>query len=254
VRGALLRAAEPDKLLFEMLPQACGHSPLAARGSKQQGDYHDFLQGLKAAMRELSMHYDAVLDRCRLQIHDAFGIQSELAGLREDLRVRSSYLIAQCLEPRLRSFILAATNSEVTEKEWFESLVMIVADRALETWSDSDLLSFEANLGDMARRFANLEALQKEAARNHAPGYEARRITITHPDGVELSDLVWVDADQGAALEPQVARLLEQIGSVSPEHQRHAIAVSVLERLLGERRSVAEDEETKDRTRKVARG
>jgi len=140
----------------------------------------------------------------------------------------------------LRSFILAAARAEGSDREWLESLAMIVGDRPPESWSDDDVLAFEANASDLARRFANLEALQKEAARNHEPGFEARRVTITRPDGVEFSDLVWVDADQSELLEPQIKLLLEKIAAVNPEHQRHAIAVGVLERLLGQRAAEAE--------------
>ena len=147
---------------------------------------------------------------------------------------------------------MAAARTEGSDKDWLESLAMIISDRPLETWSDSDLLAFEVNVGDLARRFANLEALQKESARGVDASYEARRVTITRADGDEYSDLVWVDRDHQGALEAQVDRLLEQLSSVNPEQQRHAIAVGLLERVLA--KGKIEDADSAALTRKVKNG
>lgn len=239
VRDALLTASEPDRLVFESLPKACGHPPFLPNDRALRSDYQTFRQRLQSALRELDTHYESLLDQCRSRLHVEFGIKSGPDALREDLRIRAQYVVNQCIEPRLKSFILAASRPDVAEREWLESLVMIVADKPLETWSDADSGAFEVNAGDLARRFANLEALQKEAARNHEAGFEARRITITRADGTEFSDLVWLDADQGKSLDGQVELLLGQLRSVNPEHQRRAIAVTLLERLIGKEPLVA---------------
>lgn len=254
VRQALLTASEPDRLLFEALPEACGFPPFQHDVRGKRADYHRFRQTLQAALRDLSLYYESLLGECRNMIYGAFGIRSTPAGLREDLRIRAQYLAGQCIEPRLRSFIMAASRSEGDERQWLESLVMIIADRPLETWSESNAVAFETNVADMVRRFANLEALQKEAARNHAVGYEARRITITRADGVELSDLVWLDADQSQQVNAHVARLLEELRAVSPEHQRHAIAVTVLEQLIGASHSERNEKSAPRLKREASRG
>ena len=237
VRDALLTASEPDKLLFDSIPRACGHEPFHADERGRRPDYPAFRRTLQAALKELALYYDTTLEKCRELIHSAFGIRSGIGDLRNDLRVRAHYLSGQCVEPRLRSFVLAAARSEGSDKEWLETLVMIVSDRPLDTWTDADLVAFEVNVSDLARRFANLEALQKEAARGIDPTYEARRVTITRPDGVEYSDLVWVDRATTDVLETQVNQLLEQVETINPEQQRRAIAVALLERILDDSRA-----------------
>lgn len=72
--------------------------------------------------------------------------------------------MGQCLEPSLRRFTLAATDDTARSREWLEALVMIIADKPAESWTDEDVTGFEIKLSDIVRRFKNLEALQKEVA------------------------------------------------------------------------------------------
>jgi len=41
-----------------------------------------------------------------------------------------------------------------------------------------------------------LEALQKEVAAKGGHGFEARKITVTRPDGEETNRMVWFDNEQ----------------------------------------------------------
>lgn len=167
--------------------------------------------------------------------------------LREDLRVRASYLAGKVIEPRLRSFIQAAVDEVASEREWLEALVMIVADRPAESWTKDDLLAFEMNITEMARRFANLEALQKQAANEGLEGFDARRVTITEPTGEEVHSLVWVDRRQRATIEAHADRLLKDIQDyVSDEHQQHAILMTLIERMLRRQKPQALEVETRE--------
>ncbi|MCT7980491.1 DUF4007 family protein [Laspinema olomoucense] len=127
------------------------------------------------------------IDQTRL--YEAFGIRSPETKLREDLRVRASYIGGQSLERRLTSFAQAAADESKSDKQWLEALVMIVADKPGESWTDEDATGFEIKLSDIARRFKNLEALQKEVAAK-GEGFDARRITVTRPDGEETHLMV----------------------------------------------------------------
>jgi hypothetical protein len=116
---------------------------------------------------------------------------------------------------------------------------MIVADRPSETWTDEDALAFEVHLSDLARRFANLEALQKEAAREGREGFDARRVTVTSSDGTEVHRLVWIGRDERGYVAEKVRELLSLVRGLPNEHQRHAIAMALVEELLaGDRATV----------------
>jgi len=69
--------------------------------------------------------------------------------------------VGQCLEPSLRRFTLAATDDTARAREWLEALVMIVADKPAESWTEM-LQVLRLSSSDIARRFKNLEALQKK--------------------------------------------------------------------------------------------
>ena len=241
VRDTLLSSVEPDTLLFEALPRACGFEPFLPAGATEHApDDHattdrraeGFRQSLFRALRDLQNHYDQLLDQCQSQIHTAFGVRSDIAHVREDLRVRAQYLVGQVLDPRLRSFVYAAATSDTSDRDWIESLVMIIADRPMESWSDEDVSAFEVHLSDMARRFSNLEALQKEAAREGREGFDARRITVTSADGSEVHRLVWIDRDERAFVGQKVDELLGAVRCLASEHQRHAVAMALVEELL----------------------
>lgn len=233
VREALLSVREPDRLVFDALPQACGQPAFVDDEDIDRRRVEDFRRALLSALRELQTHYGRLLEQCRELIHNAFGVHSDVKRLREDLRVRAQYLVGKVIEPRLRSFTLAAVNEESSDQEWLESIVMIIADRPAESWSEDDRLAFELNLGEMARRFRNLEALQKEAVRQGREGFDARRITVTEPGGREVHRLVWVDAEERPRIEDKAEELVAAIRQVPQEHRQHAVLVSVLERILG---------------------
>lgn len=201
VRDAILKANEPDVLLFETLPEACGLSNLKIHDCADKKVIKTFRSNLAEALKELQTAYEKLLTDCKLLIYSAFKISSDIHKLREDLRVRSSYLHNRVVEDQLRRFILAAIDETETNANWLENLIMIIADKPPRVWKDKDRIVFESKLHDLARRFNNLEALQKEMSRDSKTGYIARRITVTKPDGKDLSHVAWIDQEQMRRLE-----------------------------------------------------
>jgi len=183
VRKVLLTAREPDRLIFQDLPNALGLASLSAKGNPEQAK--EFRRRLLKALQELQLAYENLMNYCKNLLYDAFSIRSDKAKLREDLTVRARYLVGQCIEPTLRRFLLAATNMVSNDQEWLEPLLMVVADKPAENWSDEDILLFESNLSSLARRFVNLEAVQKVMEQSTTDEFTAIRVTITKHDGYE---------------------------------------------------------------------
>lgn len=108
---------------------------------------------------------------------------------------------------------------------------MIVADKPAESWTDEDATGFEIKLSDIARRFKNLEALQKEVAAK-GEGFEARRITVTRPDGKETHGIVWSDRESEGKIEALVEEILQKpILRDNPQLQQ-AFVAKLTERVL----------------------
>jgi len=98
------------------------------------------------------------------------------------VRVRASYWVGQCIDPILKHFVAKAMDEDVSDKDWLEALVRIVADKHPKGWVDEDFSRFEIALSDLVRRFQNLEALRSEI-RRQGKGFDAVRITVTEPNG-----------------------------------------------------------------------
>jgi hypothetical protein len=213
VLKSLVQAQEPDELIFKALPEACGLQPISANSKVDGTTAKTLRKNLSLALQEIQNSYDLLLANCKTLLHGAFGVQSETSKLREDLRVRASYLVGQCIDSTLRRFCIAAVEESNTDQEWIEALVMIVADRPAESWGDDDALGFEVKLSDVSRKFRNLEALQKEVAASDRSGFEACRVTVTQSDGTELNRVVWVDRSQEKLVDKMIDDFLDKMGS-----------------------------------------
>lgn len=233
VLQALLESQEPDELLFVSLPRACGLNPINANNDNDISAAVAFRRKLVQFLHEIQSAYDHLLEECQALLYDAFGVRSSQINLREDLRVRGNYLVGQCIEPTLRRFILAATDETVTDKEWVEAILMILGDKPAESWNDEDILAFEIKLSDIARRFKNLEALQKDVSSRNKHGFEARRITITKPDGQEIHRMIWIDGESQEKLEALALSILETGALRNNIRLQEALVTRLAEFILG---------------------
>lgn len=235
----LQQTQEPDKLLFFTLPQACGlepiqTEPLEANQRDRETDATTariFREQLVQVLREIHSAYDTLLTECETLLYGAFGLRSDRHQIRLDLQFRAKYLLGNCLEASLNRFVRAAADETVSDRTWLESLLMIVADKPAEVWTDKDVTAFELNLSDLARRFKNLEALQKEVAAGSRGGFEVRRLTVTRPDGSEIHRMVWVDHEQQQRIDPLIETMLAKCED--PQLQQ-ALLARLTERVLGE--------------------
>lgn len=232
VLQALQQAPEPDELLFTALPKACGLTPIGTDEGDDSTTAKTLRRKLVSALREIQTAYDELLSKCQSLLYDAFGVRSSETKLREDLRVRSNHLIGQCIERTLKRFTIAAVDETAPDKEWLEALLMIVADKPAESWTDEEITGFEVKLSDLARRFKNLEALQKEVAAK-GEGFEARRITITRPDGQEVNQVVWVDHDLQKLINDLVDEILANPVVRDNAQRRLTLVAKLTEKVLG---------------------
>jgi hypothetical protein len=229
----LQKAQEPDELLFNSLPISCGLNPIIAAEEDDGTVARTLRKKLVTALHEIQTAYDRLLDECQLLLRNAFAVRSGEEKLREDLRVRGSYLSGQVLERRVMSFVKAAVDENASDTEWLEALVMIVADKPAESWTDEDVTNFELKLSDLARRFKNLEALQKDSQTRTSEGFEARKITVTRPDGQETHSLVWFENESQVEIDGAVDKILAILKQYDSPQFQHAVVAKLTEHVLG---------------------
>lgn len=216
VRQALLEAPEPDKLLFELLPEACGFSPIPAEGVVDSELPRKFRAQLTLTLKELDESYEVLLGKCRMQLYEAFAVRQDVARLREDLRSRASYFTGRSIEPILTRFIFAATETAANDELWLQSVLMVVSDKPVESWKDTDVDSFGLKLADLARRFKHLETIIKDNDVLWHSRAEARRVSLVRTDGSELHDIAWIDETERSLLEDKADEIIENLSFDKP--------------------------------------
>ena len=234
VLQTLLSTQEPDDLLFHALPQACGLAPIVVSEADDGTTARTYRERLVEALREINGAYDALLSECQDLLYSAFGVHSDRTQLRQDLQFRASRVLGNCVEASLNRFARAAADDAVADRPWLEAVIMVIADKPAESWTDEDVTRFELNLSDLSRRFKNLEALQASVKATSNGGFEARRLTVTRPDGSEINKLVWASDEHQAKVDPSIDDLFRQF----PDPQLLEVLLTRLtERLFDEAES-----------------
>lgn len=231
VRDVLRAARQPDELLFRSLPAAVGLPPFETDHASETGRATKYRQQVLVALRELNSCYDRMIERCFSLMHRAFGALSEPAKLRTELRGRSQYLAGVVLDRTIQAFVQATLNDHAPDREWLEAVLMIIADKPPQSWSDEDVVAFEIKLSDVARKVANLHALVSDRMATGRDGFEARRLTITRTDGSEDHRMVWIDEHSRDAIDQLAADALKRVQAL-PQEQQLAVATLVAERIL----------------------
>ncbi|MFN0141481.1 MAG: hypothetical protein ACKVQW_15510 [Pyrinomonadaceae bacterium] len=253
VRRILLGAPEPDELLFRLLPIACDLAPFDSTSELPGGEIpRVFRDQLASTLKEIRESYEQLLSDCRALLYQAFGVKQDVERLREDLRVRASYLQGRSIEPVLSRFILGATEPSKTDSEWLQALLMIIADKPVDSWTDLDTDGFEVKLTDIARRFTHLEAISKNNTKLWNGSAEARRLSVLRTDGRELHDIAWIEENEKAIIEKAADNILGTM--VQDKAQQKALLTVLAEKILSADlsqvfRAESETEEVENETR-----
>ncbi len=195
---ALLAAREPDELLFTALPKACGVKPFAAaRSKKDDSAAAEYVERLRGALAELGAEYPRLLEKIGDLLHTGFGAAGPRRLLREEFRSRSRPLLKQVIEPKMRAFLSTACDEGLDDDDWLEALAMSLVAKPPSSWTDHDVGLFEALVAERAQWFRRLELLYHELNGPQGDGFDARRVTLTAPDGRETAE-----ARAGRPLDP----------------------------------------------------
>lgn len=243
VRAALLEAKEPDTLLFKTLPQACGYSFLNLNVSADTHQIKTFRKKLIHALQEMQAAHGQLVNQCRTTISKLFSIGHELKSLRQYLQAVASRVSTntQVIELNLKRFINALVDDQLDDNKWIEALLMVIADKPVESWNDSDVLVFEVKLSEMVRRFKNLEAIIELKGEIIKEGFDARKITVTYPNGKEINEVVWLDQKD----KEEVKHIADKVvGSLMNNNEKinKAILTAIIERVFEEEGGVKKTE------------
>ncbi|HWW75355.1 MAG TPA: hypothetical protein VNZ44_08165, partial [Pyrinomonadaceae bacterium] len=237
IKDALFSSKDPDTLLFDELPRACGVEPFAVGGG-DDGQLTAFFNTLKAALLDLERAYDDLLFDLRALLFKAFGFEEGEA--RERLRARAAEIWDHCVDPRLKAFVGQLQGDQPEDVAWIASVATIVVGKEPRLWNDADRARYEITLADLARSFRHIEALVFEETAHTRKGQKPEhilRIGVSEPRSKDLEAVVVVGRNESLRYEEAVVgvtELLERLGvDENPELALAALA-SVSQKLLSD--------------------
>ena len=224
VRDLLISAKEPAPLLFRDLPIACGSSSFDVTESIEDNRVQDFAKRLKVYLAELKDTYTELLERLKSVIFEVFDVDSGSQG-RNLLEKRAEALRVSVSESQLKALCVRLSDNKLSEKKWIESVASFIASKPPSYWVDSDEQIFRHELEVLASRFKHIESIYFGS--NGIPeGSKGVRLSITHTDGSERSEVVYPRAEKGKELrdiQTQVQNLLRQHGRLGLAAVAHAV-------------------------------
>ena len=219
VRDELLNAREPDQLLFEALPRACGVDSWPRARLARTDALAKFLVILEGAIMELRAAFPQLLTRVTKALAYNLGVPAH-AELRADIASRSDRLLSTVGDQRLKSLLWIASDKSLDDEGWLEAVATNLAERPPSAWRDDDELVFNSRLREYSGRLRRVEFLQLEQRATPRAGFEAKRIAVTAADGGEINRVVWLDPQTERSLadllEPAIAGSEERIGTAGP--------------------------------------
>ena len=227
VRTALLNAREPVRLVFTLLPEACGYAQIESEGFSET---KAFAGKLKEALHEIRQAYPELLVRLTKAIYAAFGVKQAENG-RQHIMDRAQQLGAAVTDPTLKAFALRLSDSTLDDRLWIESIANLLARKSPERWTDTDEVEFNHQLQMASSRFRRTE-LALIGTTKKLNGH-ACRIALTKSDGTELGELIHWDAMEDQEIGP----VQSQIEDILAKHGKAGMAAAMLaiwQRLEGE--------------------
>jgi len=233
VRNALREAREPDRLLLVDLPAACGFAgavwrkPTAATIAK-------FGNALSTALDELNGAYQAQLLEIRDLLAAALELPADVPTIRDWIAPRAADLEGKVLDGKLQSFVFNLADDSTDPQGWLERIGLVVTNKAVEQWLDEDRAVFRSVLAERVAAFLRVQALHFEMkSRSLTEPFTARKLTLTTPEGVEESRVIYYDDSAAAGLEELVDDALGRAEKlVGGTHGREALTALLVERMV----------------------
>ena len=246
IREALINAKDPEELLFRALPQACGYSFIDANSDNI---VKDFRKKLVRGLQELQTAYDNLLFKNKKILANTFSLYKDLAGMREYIRaiVNRVYTQTDIIELSLKRFMQAIINKNLDDKAWLESVIMVISDKPIDSWNDNDTVSFEIKLGALVKRFKSIEAII-DFIPDIKAGFEAKKITVTHQDGKEFTEILWLDTVEKNKIETLSQKIKNEYFKDNDKINK-ALLSTLVEMVLSQDKGRADAEGKKEKSK-----
>lgn len=191
IRLAFTTATEPDRLLFEQVPEIFGKDAVFPDTALTRPRAKKLAQELAGAFRELKSAYPNLLEKVKKFIAESTSTNSELVLMRKQLEGQAANLEGRVLDKSLQTFVVAIQRKELSDQEWLENLAMVTLDGSpARSWRDDEINQFTLRIYEIGGALKRLQALLYDRLSRDETPFEAVRVTITHSDGSEQVDVL----------------------------------------------------------------
>lgn len=190
VRDSFKYAQSPQKLLFEVLPQACGFTAKRTKG---------FGEKLKMALREIQNAYPEMLEREINAIKKILDLKQ--ADKLNKVRIRAmeyceplkQYTIDEKLVKFIDNIMMDARNDDL----WIERLLAFIIGKPTKHWTDNEAIYVQNKINEYGRELNELSKL-----RAYSHGHKLRQsagrsflISVRDMTGKSLDKFVFLEDD-----------------------------------------------------------
>lgn len=238
VRRALFETREPDRLLFQQLPEACGFAPFMSDEAKNQEKVDGFFKALRESLAELQRKYDDLLNDLEIMLIAAFALKGAGAQAREEIERRAFPLLELTVEPKLKSLIIRLVNQDLDLSVWIESIATFLVNKKPDLWNDTDLARYEINLAELRRSFLHIETLAFEMGKYELdPDKEIIRLGVTTVSQPERQRVLTIGEREKALIEEAkqaVDKAFESVNVNGSRELRLAVLAKISQEFLND--------------------
>jgi energy-coupling factor transporter ATP-binding protein EcfA2 len=215
IRSAFTTASEPDRLLFEQVPEIFGAGAIFPDKNLTKPAAKKLAQELSDSFRELKSAYPNLLNRLKKYIAEATATSTELELMRKQLEGQAANLEGRVLDKSLQTFVVAIQRKELSNQEWLENLAMVTLDGSpARSWGDDEINSFALRIYQIGGALKRLQSLLYDRLSRDETPFEAIRITLTHPDGSEDVNILSITQHEKQQISEAMAKVIGNIESM----------------------------------------
>ncbi|MBZ0259261.1 MAG: ATP-binding protein [Hyphomicrobiales bacterium] len=193
VRNLFKRARDPNKFLFDDIPETLGQEIDLTR----EKDRSSVVNAVREGLEELVQAYQSMLHRLREIMLAELQVPNLSPQSLSELRSRATNIRELAGDFRLEAFVGRLANFQGIDID-VEGLASLAVDKPPRDWADPDVDRAAMEISDLAQRFLRAETFarikgrpQKRQAMAVVIGMEGRPVPI-------LEEFTVADADRGA--------------------------------------------------------
>ena len=153
LRQLFKQASDPNKLIFDEIPQALSDG----RNRSEEGGLQQVIESMRDGLTELRQAYASMLHRMREILLAELEVPNTSASMLAELRSRADNARQLGGDHRLEAFIIRLAQFQGSDED-MESLASLATNKPSRHWVDSDIDRAAVELADLAQRFNRIEA------------------------------------------------------------------------------------------------